>query len=815
MKKRILAIIISVMMIISVIPITAHAENGYEGICGENISWRFDPETGTLTVSGRGEIVFERPEGQPWEEPYAPWYEIARDIKSAVFEEGITNIPGNCFHGYYYDYGTYFCPITSVSIPESVISIGEKAFYSVHTLEEIKLPGNLRSIGNFAFGHCSALKEIVLPESLESIGNSAFRNMRITSIDIPANVESIGCQVLAGCNDLSSITVDPGNAVYHSDRNCLIETASKTMIAGCRRSIIPFDGSVTAIEGAFCELDIEQIAIPEGIVRIGSNAFSDCTSLKKVVLPESVTEIGDRAFYRCGINDINIPSHLEVIGASAFNKCYTLADVILPSTVVKVGISAFRETEWYNAQPDMVYIGDIVLGYKFTAPDGATVVIDDGTRVIADAAFSQSQRINKIVLPDSVERIGKGAFNNATGLRDVYFKGTPEQWENVLIEEENECFLRAEVHFGECWDHVPGDWEILVEPTENEWGLKVRKCTVCGKTVEEEWIIPPNMPVFSDVVPTSWYAPAVDFVFKNEYMIGLDNNWFGVSETLTRAQIIQILYKIAGAPGVSEYDKQFNHFFDVDKDAWYYYASIWAKVNNISLGVATGSNACFAPDEPVTRADLSLMILRFIDYYGRITVETNEYTGYADQDEIPEYALVSVKVLSRAGIMVGDADRHFCPNAGTTRAEAATVVKSLLEKTQVNNTELLEKYGLSMKVSAYQDQQPYIVMYEGQERPKSRMPVISVNLISDGSYEGELPEISVRISAEAMGLEVVDAEAEKEDDRYKLYIDDRYVKPGYSHTRFVKSENVNVTVTVTIGEESQRMVYNVVPSIFS
>lgn len=100
----------------------------------------------------------------------------------------------------------------------------------------------------------------------------------LTSVTIPNSVTSIGSGAFSICSGLESITVASGNTKYHSENNCLIETAAETLIVGCKNSIIPSDGSVTSI---------------------GEGAFSGCTGLTNVNIPDSVTSIGSGAFEYC------------------------------------------------------------------------------------------------------------------------------------------------------------------------------------------------------------------------------------------------------------------------------------------------------------------------------------------------------------------------------------------------------------------------------------------------------------------------------------------------------------------------------------
>ncbi len=177
-------------------------------------------------------------------------------------------------------YAFYGCrSLTSITIPDSVTSIGSSAFIYCTSLTSITIPNSVTSIGEWAFYGCTSLTSITIPNSVTSIGEWAFYGCRsLTSVTIPDSVTSIGSSAFSGCSGLGSITVEDGNTVYHSSGNCLIETASGTLIVGCKNSVIPTNGSVTSI---------------------GEYAFYYCTSLTSITIPNSVTSIGYYAFFGC------------------------------------------------------------------------------------------------------------------------------------------------------------------------------------------------------------------------------------------------------------------------------------------------------------------------------------------------------------------------------------------------------------------------------------------------------------------------------------------------------------------------------------
>ena len=245
--------------------------------------------------------------------------------------------------------GAFFAckDITKIVIPESISRIGNYAFENCIGLTEIKIPDSVTSIGCAAFSYCIDLIIIEIPDAVTSIGDYAFEDCKgLRNIKIPDSVINIGLGVSNGCNSLESITVSNGNRVYHSMGNCLIEIETQKLVAGCKNSIIPVDGSVTSIGNmAFgvC-VNLTSIKIPDSVTSIGINAFFCCSGLTSIEIPGSVTSIGNDAFFYCNsLTSVTIGSGVTSIGAGAFSYCSNLESIEIPDSVTSIGDRALEE----------------------------------------------------------------------------------------------------------------------------------------------------------------------------------------------------------------------------------------------------------------------------------------------------------------------------------------------------------------------------------------------------------------------------------------------------------------------------------------
>lgn len=235
--KRVISLVLSAVIAVTVIPLCVNAESVTSGACGDNAYWNYDNTTRTLTVSGTGatdDFAFS----SDGKNSLTPWGEFYMSIDHVVVEEGITYLGNYAF--------ALHRKLKTVSLPESLLSLGKYGFYDCTRLSDINIPGSVTLISDFLFFDCRSLTHVTVPEGVTAVGKSAF----------------------SGCGSLTEVNLPS-----------TLTTIEERAFENCR--LLP------------------SVVIPDKVNFIGESAFFYCDSLASVTLGKSVSTIRSDAFYRC------------------------------------------------------------------------------------------------------------------------------------------------------------------------------------------------------------------------------------------------------------------------------------------------------------------------------------------------------------------------------------------------------------------------------------------------------------------------------------------------------------------------------------
>lgn len=226
---------------------------------------------------------------------------------------------------------------------KTVTSISHRAFYNCSQLTEITIPDTVTKIGVDAFLNCSSLKKINIPASVEYFGSmdmvSASRGYNIYDVAVEGGTyqtDLIAFNVFKGCSSLTEINVDSANKNFKSVDGVLFTNDMSTLITypGGKTGAytVPSGAKIMCIEAFSSNPHLTEVKFSEGFEKIETKAFLNCTGLKTVELPKSLTGIGYDAFRGCtALESIDIPRNLSELDNGAFTDCTGLKAVNVDS----------------------------------------------------------------------------------------------------------------------------------------------------------------------------------------------------------------------------------------------------------------------------------------------------------------------------------------------------------------------------------------------------------------------------------------------------------------------------------------------------
>lgn len=306
-----------------------------------------------------------------------------------------------------------------------VVRIEEGAFSSCGNVTSIELPDSIVSIGKDAFSGCGSLTSIKIPEGVTVIESGTFRDCTsLTEIELPSSITTVRPDAFSGCNNITKATL-PAEAT----KDCV--ASSKSTL----KTVVINGGEV----------------IPE-------QAFSDFTNLTSVTIPDTVTTIGSSAFYGCeGLTSIEIPSSVKTIGIFAFSDCTSLTSLVIPSSVTNIQALAFNRCSGLTSieveDGNPIYFSEgnciIEIAPKQVVLCCKTSVIPADDRVIRldTSVFEGCVDLTRIFIPHNVKHIGMWVFAYCSELKTIEYDGTIDEWKHVTK--------------GDSWNYSTGEYEVI------------------------------------------------------------------------------------------------------------------------------------------------------------------------------------------------------------------------------------------------------------------------------------------------------------------------------------------------------------------
>lgn len=321
-----------------------------KGACGTNLIYSLDTESGVLEIVGSGKMVTKNTEYIPWQK-YKPL-------------------------------------ITTIVLPNGLLTIGDYAFQDCINLTSVKIPTSVIAIGMSAFDGCDKLININVPKQVTRICKYAFRGI--------TNVNYNGSEKRYGPWGAKSLNGYIDGILVYSDK-------SKSRLRACYRKakgIIVIPAGVKMIDDyAFCRcIDITSIVIPNSVKKIGLYAFADCENLTSVTLSNNLKTIGARSFASCTrLQSIELPNSINSIETGTFSRCASLTHISIPNSVRTISDEAFM----YCISLD-------------------TIVLPSSLKSIGLAAFYGCSSLSSLKIPQSVSSIKTNAF---CSVKNVIYSG--------------------------------------------------------------------------------------------------------------------------------------------------------------------------------------------------------------------------------------------------------------------------------------------------------------------------------------------------------------------------------------------------------
>ena len=469
----------------------------------------------------------------------------------------------------------------------------------------------------------------------------------------------------------------------------------RSAFAGCTqlRRVDGFGAVTSVMSQAFAGCTaLAELTVPGTVAEIGTGAFSGCTGLTAAVFAPGVRSLGAYALAGCtALRRVDLPDGMTLLGSGLFSGCTALAELPLPD-----------DAAWVEPR----------LCENCTALQ--TVVLPAAMTEVPRGLLRGCTGLRRVTFQGAVTAVGDGAFSGCDALTDVYFTGTRPQWDAVAIGADNARLTAAAMHTDAAAHTYPDAWTLVTEPTCTRDGLRTRTCTDpgCGKTLSErvpalghDWddgvivrapsgvrmgerritcrrcgltqaeAIPPEIAAyeqFHDLDRNAWSYDGIAYCVARGLMSGTDTHTFSPGGVTTRAQLVQVLYNLAGEPDMTGVTTPFTDA----RSGWYRDAVAWA----YRTGVVSGtSDTTFSPDQAVTREQIAVILMAFAAQVpgAERPAAPADLAAFPDGAQVSGWARDAMADAVALGVLGGaevNGTLWLRPQGQATRAEVATVL---------------------------------------------------------------------------------------------------------------------------------------------
>ncbi|MBR9937643.1 leucine-rich repeat protein [Oscillospiraceae bacterium Marseille-Q3528] len=559
--------------------------------------------------------------------------------------------------------------LNDVILPDNITEIGESAFSGCRNLENIKFPSALKGINSQLLASCNSLKAVVIPDGVNTIGNRAFRDCAsLESITLPDSLKTVDYLAFNGCNTLKTAGGIGSGCNIEFGWETEIPSGMGALFKNCESIIVPEGITKIGGEAFYCATKLKTISLPSTLQNINDEAFFSCESLEKVELHEGITSIGARAFYACtSLKELLLPKSLEVIKAAAFGNCKSLSQITIPDSVRNIESSAFSNCT--NLQ-------------ELTLPEGV--------QEVADNAFSGCTSLTKVSIESEQVSLGANAFLGCTSLKSMSSAGRlalgDSAFDSCTTLETFDCKggvtavgakafyncgkLRAITlaePLSEIRGHAFNGCSSLTEITLPKTVTQIRTYAFHGcKSLKDIYILNGNCKIYSNANTISATAVIHGQAISTakEYASQYKRKFVALSDDNTGENN----GKDDPKADMPEVGKKGDLYDDVlETSGWRYEAIKYVKDHGIMNGISGTRN--FAPDEPLTRAMFATIIYR---------MEGSPKASYSAKfPDVPDGNYFSVPIIwaNKAGIINGHSNTGlFGTRENITREDMVVIM---------------------------------------------------------------------------------------------------------------------------------------------